>query len=101
MRTTEPFTDIRREQKVVHARYGRGVVKAVRRSDDQAVVLFDDDAKLYPDTPRTVLLKHLTPMPADMPKGLDDPMPFVRTPFRIAWPLDRAGQPVAAATVRR
>jgi hypothetical protein len=82
--TTDTFNDIRREQRVVHSRYGRGVVKLVRRPDDQAVVLFDDDARLYPDTPRTVLLKHLTPEPADMPACHSDPQPL----YRLVWPLD-------------
>ncbi len=57
------FSDIRREQRVVHTRYGRGCVREVRHFDRQAAVLFDNDG----DVPRTVWLRDLSPEPADMP----------------------------------
>lgn len=91
------YPDIHRDQRVCHAKYGRGVVRGVHRARGQAGVRFDDDVKFVADPPpRTVLLKDLTPEPADMPAGIDDPLAFARAPFRVerrlCWPLDRAGE---------
>lgn len=65
---TALYPDIRSDQRAVHVKYGRGVVKEVRRGTKLARVLFDDDAGLIKNPPpRTVLLEHLTPEPSGMP----------------------------------
>lgn len=78
---TEPYTDIRREQRVVHSRpdYGRGKVARVYWSERQAAVAFDRDGGIT----RRVWLRDLTPEPADMPPRA----PVVRPPYRLIWPV--------------
>jgi hypothetical protein len=80
--TTHPHIYVR--ARVVHNRYGRGVVESVLRERGLANVLFHGE-----ETARYVLLKHLALEPADMPKGVAEPMAFVRAPYRVVWPLDR------------
>lgn len=85
---TTTYTDIGREQRVCHQRHGRGVVKSIDWAAVQGSVLFDDDAgkvtgNLAGKVERTVWLRDLTPLPADMPAAVaSEPRPF----FRMIWP---------------
>jgi hypothetical protein len=66
--------------KIIHNRYGRGVVHRIFAHDGQAAVKFDDDAGV----PRRVRLRDLERQPADMPACHSDPQPL----YRLVWPLD-------------
>lgn len=67
--------------RVLHSPYGRGTVSTVNRKTGYAGVVFDGEK-----TVRHVPMCRLAVEPRDMPKGLDDPMPFVRAPFRTPLP---------------
>jgi hypothetical protein len=66
--------------KIIHNRYGRGVVDRIFAKDAQASVKFDDDAGV----PRRVRLRDLERQPADMPACRHDLQPS----YRLVWPLD-------------
>ena len=83
---TAPYPDIYPKRRVVHVRYGRGVVAGVHRAECQAGVRFDDDVEIIKNPPpRTVWLKDLQP----------EPVAVVAAPCRVVWPLNRAGEAVS------
>ena len=69
--------------RVVHARYGRGIVLAINPVNGIARVRFDTEG-IHP-----VMARTLVPEPANMPANVPEPMEFVRTPYRVVWPLDQ------------
>jgi len=88
------FPDIRRDVRVVHSLYGRGVVTQVHRADAQARVEFDGDV-----CARRVMCRDLTPEPKAMPEVVaTEPRLVERRALRLVWPPERAGEPVEART---
>lgn len=84
------FPDFQPRTRVVHSRYGRGVILKADNARCLAVVRFDGERES-----RNALMANLALEPADMVAG---PASFVRAPFaverRLCWPLDRSGEPV-------
>jgi hypothetical protein len=70
--------------KIIHNRYGRGVVERIFADNAQASVKFEDDG----DVARRVRLCDMVRQPADMPA--------IQVQRRICWPLDRKGERVPA-----
>lgn len=80
--TTKPaYPHIVERLRIVHQPYGRGSVVSVDRAHGYAGIRLDGE-----QTVRHVPLSRLAVEPRDMPRGIDDPMPFVRAPFRMPAP---------------